>query len=37
MFKTLEIMEKVDVSPIEQYVIDKVRQMRTERGISKGN
>lgn len=27
-------MDLVDISPVEQYVIDKVREMRTERGIS---
>ena len=27
-------MEKADISPIEQFVIDKVREMRIERGIS---
>lgn len=27
-------MDKVDLTPIEQYVIDKVRDMRKERGLS---
>jgi len=27
-------MDKVDISPVEQYVIDKVRALRTEKGIS---
>ncbi len=27
-------MKKAEISEIEQYVIDKVRQMRKERGIS---
>ena len=28
------LMQKADVSPVEQYVIDRVREMRIERGIS---
>ena len=27
-------MQKAAISPVEQYVIDKVREMRIERGIS---
>jgi transcriptional regulator with XRE-family HTH domain len=27
-------MQKADVTPIDQYVIDKVRDMRKEKGIS---
>jgi transcriptional regulator with XRE-family HTH domain len=34
MLKNVESMDKTDVTPIEQYVIDKVRELRTEKGIS---
>ncbi len=27
-------MEKIEISPIEQYVIDKVREVRQEQGLS---
>lgn len=27
-------MDNINISPIEQYVIDRVRQLRIERGIS---
>jgi transcriptional regulator with XRE-family HTH domain len=27
-------MKLADISPIEQYIIDKIREMRIERGIS---
>lgn len=27
-------MENINISPLEQYVIDKVRDMRIERGMS---
>lgn len=27
-------METINISPLEQYVIDRVREMRIERGIS---
>ena len=27
-------MENINISPFEQYVIDKVREMRIERGMS---
>ena len=27
-------MENINISPIEQYVIDKIRELRTEKGIA---
>ncbi len=34
LLKNVGFMQKADITPIDQFVIDKVREMRKERGYS---